>query len=49
MMNLTFVGVPKTAHILNIISTSLLPGNNGLNVYNSAIIAPHAQISMGEL
>lgn len=48
-MMITFLGVPRTEHILKIWSISELPGNRGLKVYNSAIIQPTAQISMGEL
>lgn len=43
------MGVPKTEHILNISSTSLVPGNSGLEVYISAIIQPTAHRSIGEL
>jgi hypothetical protein len=45
----SFTGVPNTEHILKIISTSLAPGNNGRRVYNSAMIQPMANISIGEL
>jgi len=43
------VGVPSTDVTLNISSTSLLPGNKGRSVYNSAIIHPTAHMSIGEL
>jgi hypothetical protein len=42
-------GVPRTAQILNIWSTSLLPGKRGRRVYVSAIIHPTAHRSIGEL
>lgn len=45
----TLAGVPSTDVTLNISSTSLLPGNSGLSVYNSAIIHPTAHMSIGEL
>lgn len=44
--SLTCSGVPNTVQILNSWSTSLLPGNNGRNVYNSASIQPMAHKSM---
>lgn len=43
------VGVPSTWQTLKISSTSDDPGNNGRNVYSSAMIAPTAQRSTGEL
>uniref|UniRef100_T1GPW0 Uncharacterized protein n=1 Tax=Megaselia scalaris TaxID=36166 RepID=T1GPW0_MEGSC len=46
---LTLSGVPKTEQILKSWSTSLLPGNNGRKVYNSAIIHPIAHKSIALL
>lgn len=46
---LVCVGEPITAQILNISSVSLVPGKRGLNVNSSAIIAPTAHMSIGEL
>lgn len=43
------VGVPITEQILINWSLSETPGNNGQSLYNSAIIQPTANISMGEL
>lgn len=40
-------GVPITEQILNTSSISELPGNRGRKVYNSAMMQPTAQISMG--
>jgi len=48
-VRITLSGVPIIEHILNISSISLVPGNNGLNVYSSAIIQPMAHISIGLL
>lgn len=45
----TLVGVPRTEQSLNSSSTSLAPGNSGLNVYTSAMMQPTAHRSMGEL
>lgn len=43
------VGVPITALIFINMSASLDPGNNGRNMHSSAMIAPTAQLSVGEL
>lgn len=46
---LAAVGVPSTLHILYSSSASESPGNNGRNVYSSAMITPTPQMSIGLL
>ena len=41
-------GLPSTAHSLYSWSTSDAPGNSGRSVNNSAMMAPHANWSIGE-
>jgi len=45
----TWVGVPSTQVTLYSWSISLMPGNSGCSRYNSAIMQPIAQMSIGEL
>ena len=42
-------GVPMTEQILNTSSISELPGKSGRNVYNSAMMQPTAQMSIGQV
>ena len=45
----SFFGVPNSSTTLFMVSTSLLPGNKGVNVYSSMIMHGKAKISTGKL